>query len=162
MASRADRVPHVVQAVEHRDEVVAAAGKGRGWSNLELGLILQPGVLGLLAREFDRLTVVVETGESGTRVGLRHEPSRCAKAAAHVSDLPADAQLGLHAIERGQPRGHEVRVVAGAEEALASSGHTRVVLVPSVARTTPERRFDVRACFQRGRSQLERATYEGR
>ncbi len=53
VACGADRVSHVVQAVEHRDEVVAAPWKRGSRANFEPGPILQSAILRLLASKLD-------------------------------------------------------------------------------------------------------------
>lgn len=51
-------------------------------------------------------------------------------AAADVGDLGAGVELVDHAIQRRQPFGHQVRVVAGAEEALGAVEQAGVVFAP--------------------------------
>lgn|GEM_PF-7105864 len=52
-------------------------------------------------------------------------------AASHVGDPCPAAEPVDDAVERGQPRGHQVGLVAGPDEALAPGVHVVVVLVPA-------------------------------
>ena len=131
---RADRVAHVVQAVEHRHQVVALAGVGSGRLNLEADAIAHAGLLGAQASGLDRLGVVVRTDEHRVREGAGHENRRSAVTAANVGDPGAPLELCDDAVERGQPRVDEIGVVARAKEPLAALVDVMVVLVPADAR----------------------------
>ena len=63
-------------------------------------------------------------------------------AAADVGDLRAAFELLLDAVERRDPLGHEVRPVAGPEEALGAPEQAMVVLVPAHALAAAERLED--------------------
>ena len=52
-------------------------------------------------------------------------------------------ELLLHAVERRNPLAHEVRAVAGPEEALGAAEQPAVVLVPAHPLAAPERLEDL-------------------
>ena len=113
-------------------------------------------------RLVDRAIVVVEAGELRRRVRLGHDQRRRAVAAADVGDARARQQLRLDAVERRDPRLHEVRAVAGPEEPLAAFEQRVVVLVPADAGPAAERLGDLRLVAHGGRHQLEGAGEERR
>ena len=147
---RADRIAHVVQAVEGRDEVVARRREAGGRRDLEAHAVGDARRRGALARPLDRRRVVVEADEGRARERLRHEDGRRAVPAADVGDAARRARsfastpssAGIHA-------GTRLRGVAGAEEALGALEHAVVVLVPADAR---------RRCGTPRRSSARRAT----
>ena len=59
-------------------------------------------------------------------------------AAADVGDEPAGLELGDHAVERGQPLGHQARLVAHGEPAVRAVPQAVVVLVPADALAADE------------------------
>ena len=154
---RGERVAHVVQAVEGGDQVVAGAGEGRGRGDLEAHPVGDAGVAGPLARQLDRLVVVVRAGEPGVRVLLREQDRGRAEPAADVGDGGAGPQLVLHAVERRDPGRDQVGDVAGAEELLAAGEHVGVLLVPAQAAAGPEGLGDPRLGPQRAEREHERA-----
>ena len=81
-------------------------------------------------------------------------------AAADVGHARARAQLVLDAVERRDPRLHEVRAVARAEEALAALEQVVRVLVPADAGAAAERLGDLRLVAHGGGHQLEGAGQE--
>src|SRR5204862_184200 len=92
--------------------------RGRSWAGLQHDV--ERRLLGPPAGGRDRLAVVVGADEVRLREGLRHQDRRRAVAAAHVRDGRAPLELLDDAVERGQPGGDQVRVVARPEEALAA------------------------------------------
>jgi hypothetical protein len=153
----ADRVTHVVQRVEEREQIVAATGIVRGARDLEGDAIIQTLPLRGLARPLDRLTVVVETHELGGWERLGHEPRRGPVTAADVGDAAALLELGLHAVEGGDPGRHEVDGVPKAEEAFGAVEEGRVVLMLAHALSRPEDLGDPGLRLHGGLGQQERA-----
>ena len=133
MPGRADGVTHVVQAVEHRHQVVVLAGVAGGGLDLEADAIAHAGLLGAAAGGLDRLVVVVGADERRVGEGAGHDDRRGAVAAADVGDAGAPLELVGDAVERRQPRVDEIGVVARPEEALAALVDVMVVLVPAEA-----------------------------
>ena len=64
-------------------------------------------------------------------------------AAADVGDLGAALELRPRRRQRRDPLGHEVRLVAGAEEPLGAAEQAVVVLVPAHPLAAPERLRDL-------------------
>ena len=92
----------------------------------------------------------------------RHQNRRRAVAAADVGHPRARPQLLDDAVERGQPRVHQVREIAGAEEPLGPLEQVVVVLVPAHALAGPEALGDVGLVLDERRKQLEGARDEDR
>ena len=82
--------------------------------------------------------------------------------AADVGDERALLELRLHAVECGDPRVDEVRVVARPEEPLAPDVHIGVVLVPAVARAAARGIHDVLGVVDGAEGDLEEAGQERR
>ena len=154
---RADRVAHVVQAVEGGDEVVPGPGEGLRGRDLEPGPVGQPGVGGALARGVDGRLVVVRADDRGRGVGLGQQHGRRPVAAADVGHPAAGGQLLRHAVQRRDPAGGEVGDVTRPEEHLAAGEHVLVVLVPAHPGAGPERVGDLRLGPQRAQREQERA-----
>src|SRR4029077_13220027 len=79
------------------------------------------------------------------RVALGDHQRGGAVAAADVRDAAAGGELLLDAVERGDPRLHDVRAVAGLEEALTALEDVVRVLAPAEAGAGRERLGDVLA-----------------
>src|SRR5215218_7763268 len=148
-------VAHVVQAIEHRHEVVAAAGMAGPRSDLERDAVGDPGLLGPHAGGSDRAVMVVGADDPRAWERLRHQDGRRAVAAADVRDPGAALELLDHALERRQPCGHDVRVVAGPEEALAALEHVVAVFAPAEAAAVARRLDNVLVVARRAEGELE-------
>jgi hypothetical protein len=103
-------------------------GRGLGRESRAVG---DTGRLGALACRVDRARVVVGADERRLRKGLRHQDRRGAVPAAEVRDARPTLELLRDALECREPRVDQVRVVAGAEEALAALVDVVHVLVPA-------------------------------
>src|SRR6267143_4589324 len=138
MGCSAYRIAHVVETIEDGNEVVVLAGKlyGLGDTKVEANLETFPGRCG--AGALDGFVVIVKSEELRFWEGFGHQHGGCAFAAAHVGDFGAGFKLGLHALQRRNPRANEVGCVAGPEEFLAAMKHGIVVLMPAHACTGAE------------------------
>ena len=93
MAGGADRIAHVVQAVEHRHQVVARRRRTPARARRrKLTRSATPASCGPLARGLDRPVVVVRADERRVRERLRHQDRRGAVAAADVGDAARRAR----------------------------------------------------------------------
>jgi hypothetical protein len=92
---RADRVPHVMQTVEERDEIVTP-GIGLGLRHLEAGVGSDAGVRGRLARAINRSPVIVETG----KMRFAEPHTQAATKAARPAVRQNKYKVGNAAIER--------------------------------------------------------------
>ena len=81
--------------------------------------------------------------------------------AAHVGDRRARFELLDDAVERRQPVGHQVRVVARAEEPLATLVDVVDVVVPADTGAGPDHVGDARRVVQRPECDLEQARQVG-
>jgi hypothetical protein len=86
MGGNADRVAHVVEGVEHRDQIEARAVIVLTARNFETQIAL---AVGCLARVVDRGRVEIDANEIRLREGLSHDNSRGAVAAADIGDFAA-------------------------------------------------------------------------
>src|SRR5260370_27367590 len=93
MFDRADRIAHVVQAVEKANEVIVRRRISFGGLDIEAHAIAEPGIPCRLARGLDRARMIVESREARIRKCLRHQPRRHAMSAAHVGDPGAALEL---------------------------------------------------------------------
>src|SRR5208283_3862086 len=82
----ADRIAHVVQTVEHGDEIVIAAREGLRACDLETHSVTETRFLCTFARVHDGGFVVVETDEFRGGVSLRHDDRGGAVAASDIGD----------------------------------------------------------------------------
>src|SRR5579859_3490341 len=129
MAGGADRVAHVVQAVEEADQVVAAGVAGGG-GDLEPRLLVNACFRGSLAGGRDGRLVVVESGEVRAGVGLGHGYDGGAVPAADIGHAGACGEFGLDSVECGNPDARQVGSVPGAEKPLGSLEQARVMITP--------------------------------
>ena len=152
MARGADRVAHVVQAVEHRHEVVAgAAVRRRRLRSRSVTRSATPASCGALARGLDRAVVVVGADERRVRERLGHQDRRGAVAAADVGDAARRARACRRrrrapAATR-RPGARCSRAGRTARSPRARRGRARASRVPSPLRaaSTILRRVDHRA-----------------
>ena len=152
---RADRVAHVVQAVERGDQVVPGAAVGGRRPDLEADPLGHARLLRPAACDLDRSGVVVRADEGRVRERLGHQDRGRAVAAADVGhDRPA-LQLGHDPVQRGQPLGDQVRVVHGPEEPLAAVKHVTAVLVPAEPGAAAGYLGDLRSVEHRAQGDLE-------
>ena len=160
VTGRADRIAHVVQAVEHGDQVVLAR-VGRRGLGLEPRPLGHPGLLGAPAGRLQRAGVGVEAGEARTGKGLGHQHRRGAVAAADVGDPGPPFQLLDDTVQRGQPRGEQVGVVPRPEEAFAALVDVVDVLAPAEARATADHVQDLGRIEHRADRDLKEAGQVG-
>src|SRR3546814_13994608 len=81
----------------------------------------------------DRRLVKVDADEFGVGKGLGHDGRGRAVAAADVGHPGAALQLVDDAVQRRQPLGDEMRLVAGAEEPLDPAEEAVAVIAPAQA-----------------------------
>ncbi len=124
---------------------------------VEAHAVLHAGLLRALAGRLDRAEVVVGAREQRLRERLGHQDRRGAVAAAHVGDARPALELVDDAVQRRQPLADQVRVVAGAEEALATVVDVVDVLVPADALAGAGRVGDARRVQHGADRELEEA-----
>ena len=149
------RVAHVVQAVERRDQVEAVLVELLRARYLEAHPVADACITRASAGGLDRSGVVVRADERAGRECLCHQQCRRAVPAADVSHPEPALELGRDAVQRGDPLGQQVHQVAGAEEPLASGEHVLVVLVPANAGAGTECLLDLVLRLQRSERELE-------
>ncbi len=156
MPGRADRVAHVVQAVEHRHEVVARCRhsprpgrprSARGRRRRRRRHARAP------SRSSRRGSPSRRSGSAGTPRAMRIVDAPCPQPTS--ATLRAGLELPHHAVQGGQPGSDEVGVVAGPEEALAALVDVVDVVVPADALAAPGRLGDARRVVHRAEGDLE-------
>src|SRR5271163_555742 len=98
MRGRADRIAHVVQAIEEGDQVESSR-VSLGRSALEGGAIGDASFARRFAGTIDRRLMIVEAKELRFRKRFRHQDYRSAVAASDVRDARAALELLLDAVE---------------------------------------------------------------
>jgi len=157
----ADGIAHVVQAVEHGDQVVPAAWVGVGSGGLEPDAVGDSSLLSPRPHGRDRVVVVIGAEEARVRERLRQQDRRGAVAATDVGDAGAALEFGDDAVKCGQPGADQVGVVAGPEEALAPVEDVMAVLVPADAGAAAGGVGDPRCVEHRAQGDLEEAGQVG-
>lgn len=100
----------------------------------------------------------VVTDELGFGKSLGHHDGRPAVAAADVRDLCARLELLHHTTRQsGKPRGHEVVVIAGPEEAGHRAEHAAGLIAPGDTTTGLECGLNLRLVLKHRRHQIEAA-----
>src|SRR5580700_8007518 len=134
MGCGADRITHVVQTIEHGDQVVVFAWKCFGLRDAKVEAILETLFSGGCAGALDGFVVIVKAKELRFWECLGHQHSGRTLAAPHIRDARAGLELGLYALQGRNPRTYKVSCIARAEEFLAAMKHIFVVLMPAHAR----------------------------
>jgi hypothetical protein len=115
---RPDGIPHVVQAIEERDQGVVRAREVLGTCHLEGDAITDARLLGRAPGSLDGWTMGIEAEEAGVGEGLGHQNGRGPIAAPHIRYLRSRLQALLYPIEGRNPALHEIGSVARPEEAI--------------------------------------------
>src|SRR5579875_78156 len=135
MTGSAGGVAHVVQAVEHRDQVVTMAREGSRGRYFEAHPLRDTSSSSAFSRRFDGTFVVIRPKEHGRAEGLGHEHCGSAMATAHVSHLRSPFQLIYDAVTGRQPFVDKVGVVTRTEETLATIVNVLTLLMPATPGT---------------------------
>src|SRR5580700_9430207 len=120
MGCSADRISHVVQTVEHGNQVVVLARKCFGLRDTKVEANLEALFSGGSAGALDRFIVIVKAKELRFWEGFSHQHSGRTLAAPHIGDARASLELGLYTLQRRNPRTYQVGCIAWAEEFLAA------------------------------------------
>ena len=120
------------------------------------------GLGGAETRLLDRAVVIVEPDEGRVGKRLRHQDRRRTVPTANVRDLGAAFEFLAHAVERRDPLGDEMGLVAGAEEPFGAAEEAVVVLVPPHPFARPERLGDLLPVGVERLDQLERTQHVDR
>jgi len=130
MPGRADRVAHVVQAVEVTNQVIVAARVAFGGVLEECRPAADPTFFGALSGNGDRRCVVIEADEIRVGKRLGHDHRRSTVTTADIGDFGAVFEFRDDAFQCRQPFSDQVTFVAGAEEAFGAAEHARMVIAP--------------------------------
>ena len=143
------------KTIEYGDQVVVLAWKLFGLRHAKVEANLETLFGGGCAGSLDGFVVIVESEELRFWKGFRHQHGGRTLAAPHIGDACAGLELGLHALQRRNPRTHEVCCIAWPEEFLATMKHSFIVLVPAHACAGAEGLGNPGNGRQRTESQLE-------
>ena len=122
-----------MQAAHEANEVeVATVELGRGL-DLERDVACHALLGGALARGRNRRVVIIQADEARLGERLRHQDGGGSVSAGDVGDPGAALHALDDAVKCRQPLAHQMRAVAGAEEALGAAEHAMVVRVPAQA-----------------------------
>ena len=130
MRCGANWIPHVVEAVEDRHEVILFTWELLGFRHLERDPVRHPLTLGGFPRRLNGLVMVVKSIDVGLGEGFRHQDGGSAFPAAHVGDLGTAREFVLDPIESRNPGADQIRGVPWTKELLASVKHPVLVLAP--------------------------------
>src|SRR5580704_60434 len=157
MGCCAYRITHVVETIEHRNQIVVLARKLFGLRDAKVEANLETFSGGDGAGALDRFVVIVKSEELRFWEGFGHQHCRCSLATAHIGDTRAGLELSLYTLQRGNPRTCEVRGIAGPEEFLAAMKHIIVVFMPAHPCAGAEGLDNPGNSAKRAESQLEGA-----
>src|ERR1700739_839978 len=100
MGCGADRITHIVQTIEHGDQVVVFAWKCFGLRDAKVEANLQTLSSGGRSGALDGLVVIVKSKELRFWEGFSHQHGGRTLAATHIGDACAGFELGLYAFQR--------------------------------------------------------------
>src|ERR1700675_3714163 len=133
MGGGADRIAHVVQTIEHGNQVVVLAWKCFGLRNAKVEANLETLFNGGSACALDRFVVIIKAKELRLGESFSHQHGGGTLATPHVRDARAGFELGLHTLQSRNPRTYKVSCVARAEKFLAAMKNIFIMLMPAHA-----------------------------
>src|SRR5258706_8036988 len=157
MGCGADRITHIVQTIEHGDQVVVFSWKCFGHRDAKVKANLETLFRGGCAGALDGFVVIVEPKELRFWECFRHQHGGRTLAAPNISDARAGLELSLDAVQGRNPRTDKVCCIAWPEEFLAAMKHIFIVFIPTHACAGSERLGNPGNCGQRTKGQLEGA-----
>src|SRR5258708_11455055 len=138
MGCGADWITHVLQTIEHCDQVIVPARKCFGLRDAKIETNLKTLFGGDCAGAVDGFVVTVKAKELRFWEGLSHQYGGGTLAAPNIGDARAGLELGLNSLKRRYPRAYEVCCIARPEEFLAAMKHIVMVLMPTHTCAGPE------------------------
>src|SRR5579884_2433496 len=153
-------IPHVVQAIEERNEIIVLARIVLGFRDLETDAVGNAGILCALLGGFDGFVMIIEGKKLGLGIMLRHQNGGSAETAADIGHARAVLEFGFNTFERRNPVGDQIGGIAGTEESLSSDKQLRVMLVPAEALTGLEPFGQLLFRARGSQRHLERARHE--
>src|SRR5260370_34724247 len=157
MGCGADRITHIVQTIEHGNQVVVLAWKGFGLRDAKVEANLEALFSGGRAGALDGFVVIVEAKELRFWEGFSHQYGGRTLAAPNIGDARAGLELSLDAVQGRNPRTDKVCCIAWPEEFLAAMKHIFIMFIPTHACARSERLGNPGNCGQRAKGQLEGA-----
>src|SRR5271169_2802473 len=157
MGCGADRITHIVQTIEHGDQIVVFAWKCFGLRDAKVDANLETLFSGDCAGALNGFVVIVETKELRFWEGFSHQHGGRTLAAPNIGDARPDLELSLYAVQGRNPRTDKVCGIARPEELLAAMKHIFIMLIPSHACAGSEGLGNPGNCGQRAEGQLEGA-----
>src|SRR5215470_14829903 len=151
----ADRITHVVQTVEHGNQVVVLAWKCFGLRDAKVEANLETLFSGGCAGAFDGFIVIVIAKELRFWKGFSHQHGGRTLAAPNIGDARSGLELSLDAVQGRNPRTDKVCCIAWPEEFLAAMKHIFIMLIPTHPCAGSEGLGNPGNCSQRAEGQLE-------
>src|ERR1700730_11726285 len=133
MSCGADRITHVMQTIEHGNQVVVFAWKGFGLRDTKVEANLKTFFSGGCASTLDGFVVVVIAKELRFWERFSHEHGGRTLAAPNIGDTRAGLELSLYAVQGRNPRTDKVCCIAWPEEFLAAMKHIFIMFIPTHA-----------------------------
>src|SRR5579859_7427492 len=157
MGCGADRITHVVQTIEHGNQVVVLAWKGFGLRDTKVEANLETFFSGSCARALDGFVMIVKAKELRFWEGFGHQHGGRTLAAPNIGDARSGLELSLNAVQGRNPRTNKVCCIARSEEFLAAMKHIFIMLIPTHAGAGSEGLGNPGNSGQRAEGQLEGA-----
>ena len=128
--------------------------RGNGF---EADAVAEVMVMGMLARLCDRRFVEIEADEAAFGKGLGHQQRRKADAAADIGHLRAGLQPLLDAVERRNPRLHDIVDIARTEERASGAEQAAGMIAPPHAGAFAKALLDLALGLDHRGGEFERA-----
>src|SRR5579862_434279 len=157
MGCGTDRVTHIVQTIEHGDQIVVFSWKCFGLGDAKVELNLETLSSGRRAGPLDGFVVIVEAKELRFWEGFSHQHGGRTLAAPNIGDARAGFELSLDAVQRRNPRTDKVCCITWPEKFIAAMKHIFIMLIPTHACAGSESFGNPGNCGQRAEGQLEGA-----
>src|ERR1700720_3274068 len=104
MRCGANRITHIVQTIEHCDQVIVFAWICFGFRDAKVGANLEALFNGSCASALDRFVVIVKTKELRFWKGFSHQHCGCTLATPYIGDARPGLELCLNAVQGRNPR----------------------------------------------------------
>src|ERR1700721_538879 len=157
MSCGADWITHIVQTLEHGDQVVVFSWKCFGLGDAKVEANLKTLFSGGRASALDGLVVIVEAKKLRFWEGFSHQHGGRTLAAPNIGDARAGFELSLDAVQGRNPGTDKVCCIAWPEEFLTAMKHIFIMLIPTHAFAGSEDFGNPGNCGQRAEGQLEGA-----
>src|SRR5260370_16327696 len=130
MGWRADRITHIMQTIEHGNQVVVLPWKGFGLRDAKVEANLEALFSGGGAGALDGFVGIVEAKELRFWEGFSHQYGGRTLAASNIGDARARLELSLDAVQGSNPRTDKVCCIAWPAASPPAMKHTFIIPLP--------------------------------